>query len=380
MEHIWIDNPETLEAFCREELASADEVGVDTESDQFHAYNSVTCLVQVSSRSACALVDTLAMSHEEMMPLWDIFSDESIEKILHSAANDLNVLDRDYGVSFQNVFDTQIAAKFLRYERDSLAFLLDLLYDVKASKKYQKFDWKTRPLPPEPAQYAAEDVIYLHSMRDHFKRLLEEDGWYEPFLQQCDYMVRKTTYTPIDFDPDGWRRLKYPNNFTGKQRAMLKAIHIWRHELCTELNMATFHILPNHQVVKIAALNPRSAKQIEQRIHGLKSSVRHRLKSLQAAIDASRDDEVPPKKAPRKPREYPRPTDEEEDRYQALRAWRNEIAESEDLTFELIANNATLRELARLNPTTMAELEATGELLPWQLNDFGQSILERLGP
>ena len=45
--------------------------------------------------------------------------------------------------------------------KDSLAFLVDYYCNVKVTKKYQRADWRVRPLPPQMERYAREDTHYL---------------------------------------------------------------------------------------------------------------------------------------------------------------------------------------------------------------------------
>ena len=48
-----------------------------------------------------------------MDPLGHLLNDNNIVKILHSGDYDVRSLNRDYGFTFENIFDTSIAAAFL---------------------------------------------------------------------------------------------------------------------------------------------------------------------------------------------------------------------------------------------------------------------------
>ena len=110
MEWTWIDTPEQLADYC--DAVDAD-LAIDTESDHFFGYRPQCCLIQLGTETDIALVDAMALDSDDLEPLVEICEDPSVEKLLHSAANDILELHRDFGFTFTQVFDTQIAAQFV---------------------------------------------------------------------------------------------------------------------------------------------------------------------------------------------------------------------------------------------------------------------------
>ena len=92
------------------------------------------------------LVDPLAF--EDMIPLKVLLENRRIEKVLHSADNDIRVLDRQWGYRLLNIFDTGIGAQFAGSQRLGLGVLTEEYLDVilDKSKKLQRADWSLRPL------------------------------------------------------------------------------------------------------------------------------------------------------------------------------------------------------------------------------------------
>jgi ribonuclease D len=369
----WIDSPAELAQFVER---IGDIVAVDTESDHFHAYNARICLIQAATRDEAALIDPLAIDAEGLQPFLDLLADPKVEKVFHAGRNDMNEFDRDYGVSVNNFFDTQIACRFLNTDGSGLSWLLQEFFDVKTSKKYQRYDWTTRPIPEEPADYAATDVLYLLEARDRLIDQLTEADWLEPFREQCAYVAQATEHSENPFDPEGWRRLRSRKNPNGPTRAVLAALWKWRHEVCKELNQAALHVLKNGALMRIAQKKPTEAAQLEH-IGGI-SRIIHQdhADQLLEVVKQSKTQDHPPERLPR--RSNDRPSEIEQKRMKHLKKWRNATADRIDIPTEFIATNATLEKLSAEPPSTIDELLEFDEILQWQADRFGRAILKKL--
>jgi len=142
-------------------LESVDEFAVDLEHNQYRSFQGMTCLMQISTRTADFVVDTLKL-HASVGPyLREAFKDPKKRKVMHGAWNDVLWLQRDFGIYVCNLFDTMQASRVLGLERNSLAYLLKYYCEVSANKEYQTSDWRIRPLPKEMVKYAREDTHYL---------------------------------------------------------------------------------------------------------------------------------------------------------------------------------------------------------------------------
>ncbi len=369
----WIDDPAALRQFCRDELGEG-PVAVDTESDHFHAYQAQVCLIQLATDDAAALVDPLAIDAEELAPLFDVFEDPSITKVLHSARNDLNELDRDYGIDVKNLFDTQIAVRFLGYERNSLDWMLEHLLGVDPGGSYSRYDWTTRPLSDDARRYAVDDVRHLLELRDRFVDELDRDGWMTAFRQQCRYIAEITEFRASDFEPDGWRDLDGISEFDAAQRAVLHQLYDWRHRLCARRNQSAVTIFPNRPLVEIARHRPMTRDELAD-IAGIPESLVADCSDEILEVVADADPaSAPPVDRPTTTNEPPPPRQRK--CYQALRKWRNETAESLDIPTEFIATNATLSTIADRRPQDDAELAGFDAVLDWHIEVLGDELLE----
>lgn len=65
--------------------------------------------MQVSTRAADYVVDTLALRNEMGPALGKIMADPAVVKVLHGADHDVVWLQRDFGLYIVNLFDTGVA-------------------------------------------------------------------------------------------------------------------------------------------------------------------------------------------------------------------------------------------------------------------------------
>ena len=106
----FIADEEQLKAFCKVAL-SHKNLGLDIEGNGFYRYPERVCLIQISVEDHPFIIDPLQF--EDLTPLGEIFSNPKITKIVHAGDYDIRSLSRDYQFTFNNIFDTSIAAAFL---------------------------------------------------------------------------------------------------------------------------------------------------------------------------------------------------------------------------------------------------------------------------
>src|SRR6266404_3875332 len=169
---LFVDTPEQLAA-CAEDVALSSRVGLDTESNGFHAYFEKVCLLQIATPGADWAVDTLALGLSPLVPL---LADPARECILHAAEYDVLCMKRDYGLTFGRIFDTHAAAKTLGIEKVGLHDLLADQHGVQLEVDEQRSDWGKRPLSPPQLEYAFADVRHLLPLREKLGEQLVARG------------------------------------------------------------------------------------------------------------------------------------------------------------------------------------------------------------
>ena len=234
----FVDKPEQLEA-CVAAVARSARIGLDTESNGFHAYYEKVCLLQIATEGADWAVDPLALPLEPLLPL---LRDPEREVILHAAEYDVLCMKRDYGLRFGRIFDTHAAAKTLGIEKVGLHDLLADQLGVQLSVDEQRSDWGRRPLTPKQLEYAFADVQYLLPMREKLGDQLVARGLAAEAEAEFARLVAKEP-RPREFDAEGWQRMKAARTLDGRARGVLREMYLLRDRRAREVDRPAFKVL-----------------------------------------------------------------------------------------------------------------------------------------
>ena len=184
----WVDSTDSLTAMCTH-LNQHHEYAIDLEHHHYRTFQGFLCLMQISTREADYLIDTIAL-RDELHVLNEYFTDPERVKVLHGADRDVLWLQRDLGLYLVNMFDTGQAARVLNYSSKSLAYALKAHCNVQAQKQYQQADWRIRPLPAVLVNYAREDTHYLLYVYDVMRTELYDQTSDDRMLQGgCIFFV-----------------------------------------------------------------------------------------------------------------------------------------------------------------------------------------------
>lgn len=163
-----VDSPRQLITLAAH-LNTLKELAFDTEFDRFYRqYGFNLQLIQIFDGKSCYLVDAVRI--RQLDPLWSVFENESIRKVLFSGREDIDLLKRN-GCNPVNLFDVQIAAVLCNKPEQSYINLVKNELAIALDKSAQRSNWEIRPMTIKQLIYASNDVIYLLSLKD---RLLDE--------------------------------------------------------------------------------------------------------------------------------------------------------------------------------------------------------------
>ncbi len=167
-----IDTEEKLQEVVNV-LQHKKEIAFDTEFDSFNKQYGVHLqLVQIFDGETCYLIDPLKI--KDLSPLWQIFTNEKIGKIVYSGANDVDILKRN-GCAPKNLFDLQLATELCQLTARSLGAALSEYFNVELDKSNQAAGWGNRPLTQAQLNYAAQDVIYLFELKEILLPVIKEN-------------------------------------------------------------------------------------------------------------------------------------------------------------------------------------------------------------
>ncbi|MCI7304984.1 MULTISPECIES: HRDC domain-containing protein [Trueperella] len=230
--------------------------GVDTERANEMHYSSRAYLIQIRREgTGTVLIDPLGIE-DRMAGLAEVMRQEWI---LHAAHQDLVCL-AELGLRPTKVFDTEIAALILGYDKVSLQAVCERALGWTLAKEYSRSDWAQRPLPLPMLTYAALDVELLGELREVMTGELKEAGRYEWFLEECEE-VRLRKPPPPRQQP--WRRSSRQAGIRD-QRALAMLRELWsaRDELARRRDLAPHKVIPNNVLAQLAKRKPRSRADV----------------------------------------------------------------------------------------------------------------------
>ncbi|MGD8626871.1 MAG: HRDC domain-containing protein [Anaerolineae bacterium] len=373
---IWVGKAAGFRAMMAH-LRGEPALAVDTESNSLYVYKEQVCLIQISVPGADYLVDPMAL--EDISDLGTLLADPQVLKVLHGAEYDVSVLHRDFGFALENLFDTMWASRILGWPAHGLAALLKAHFGVKLNKKYQRANWGVRPLPPAQLDYARLDTHYLLPLYEIQRRELDaQDRW--PQARHRFSRLVKTRWEAKGFDPEGFWRLSGARDLDGPGLGVLRELYLYREERARAENRPTFRVISNKALVSLAERRPHKWQGLEK-IKGVSRRMAKRYgRGMLAAIRRGEEQPLAWQDRPRnhngnRSRPNGRPSAADQARFQALRAWRNETAETRGVEPDIILTNQILWAVAQRNPRNQRDL-ARGEILArWQVDEFGDDLL-----
>jgi ribonuclease D len=351
-------------------LGQAAIIGVDLEADSLYHYYEKVCLLQITTESASFILDPLGL--EDLSDLSPIFSNPRIRKVFHGADYDIRSLYRDFRIRVENLFDTQLACKFLGLRETGLEAVLRSRFQVELNKKFQRADWSQRPFSPEMLEYAALDGRYLIPLARMLQKELEEKDRLSWVEEECQGMA-KVRFGPSRPAPL-YLKVKGAALLDPKSLAVLDGLLKFREARAQKSDLPPFKILRNEILLDLAIKKPVSLEEMEkEKALSPKQIDRYGtglLREINRAMVLSQEDlpVVPRESRPNFPAAAVK-------RIKALKKWRDRQAKELELEPGTLLNNALINAVALENPRSLRELEEIPGMKKWLITHFGREIL-----
>jgi ribonuclease D len=368
----FIESVKDLEEVSRP-FADARTIAVDLEADSMFHFREKVCLIQMASETRTIVIDPLKIP--DMSCLAPVFANPEIRKIFHGSDYDVRSLNRDYGYEIHNLFDTELASRFLGVTETGLGSVLENRFNVRLDKSFQKKDWSQRPLSPEMIEYGARDVIHLLSLAQILDSELKEKRREEWVREECELLSR--VRCPGSNGEPLFLRIKGAGRLDRRSLEALERLLAYRMKIAEKKDRPLFKVLSNAALIDMARLRPRTLDEL-----------RHTRILSDRQADSFGDDllaeirkacETPDSQLPVYPRQKKtaiRP--DVPKRFDRLKAWRDALAMELCIDPPILFNKALLTEIAMKNPKSMEELEQVPGLKNWQKREFGEQIVNLL--
>lgn len=145
-------------------------VAMDFESESnLHEYGEKLCLIQIYDGSRFFIVDPFNISRDEIAGLLE---DKKLVKLFYGCESDLSLAYKQYQAKVKSVLDLKNMVDVLNFDKKGLDSVLSSVLGVSINdkKRYQMYNWTTRPVRKEALEYALSDVEHLFELN---KRLME---------------------------------------------------------------------------------------------------------------------------------------------------------------------------------------------------------------
>ena len=175
-------------------------VAIDSETMGLNPNRDKLCLIQLSKGdNVCHLVK-IDSSKRKPVNLIKILKNNKIQKIFHYARFDVAVFKYNFKINIKNIYCTKIASKLVRTYTDKHGYkdLCRELLNKNISKAEQSSDWGG-DLSKDQQKYAANDVLYLHKIREKLDEMLKREKRVKLAKACFDFIEHRT-----DLDLNGW--------------------------------------------------------------------------------------------------------------------------------------------------------------------------------
>ena len=355
-----VDTSEDLSSSIESLAAANGPIAVNAERASGIRYGQRAFLVQLRREGA----GTFLLDSESLGDLSGLNPAlGSDEWVIHSVTQDLPCL-QERGMRPAALFDTELAARLLGWEKFGLAAVAERTLGVRLAKEHSAADWSTRPLPKEWLNYAALDVEVLLPIRDILhQQLLDSDRW--EFAQQ--EFTHLLDFTPKHFD-EPWRRTHGLSKLRSR-RDIARVRELWeaRDSMAREADLAPTKILRDRELVALAQSGVKSSDDILAQWRRLSRAEAARL--FRAYRKASRlgAEELPGRSERGRSKRSTFNPAELKERVAALKTAMSELSEELTIPHDVLLQPALVKSLAAESNVDVEDYLAEAGARPWQI-------------
>ena len=372
MNYKFIESESELQNIC-DDLLKEKVIGVDLEADSMYCFKEKICLIQIATDKQAFLIDPFEL--KEISPFLKVLETKDIIKIFHGADFDIRSLDRDYKTRVNNLFDTEIACRFLGIKERGLAALLKRNFNIDADKKYQKANWSKRPFEKGMIAYSIMDVAYLTKLYKIILQKLENKGRFswakEEFEIQEQVRYKNNHSSPL------FKKFKGAGKIDARSLAVLENLLQLRMQIAKKKDQPLFKIISNASIINLYINKPETVDQILEIKALSKRQVdmygRLCVEAITKAMELE-DEQLPIYPRTKRPkRDF-----KVEKRIEKLKKMREPLSTSLGIEPGFLLNNALISSIALQKPANTAQLLNIEHVRQWQVENIGENIFTTL--
>lgn len=355
-----VDTPEDFASACATLTEAAGPIAIDAERASGIRYGQRAFLIQLRREGAGTfLIDSEALG--DLSGLNPALGND--EWVIHSVTQDLPSL-QDRGMRPAALFDTELAARLLGWEKFGLASVVERTLGLRLAKEHSAADWSTRPLPKEWLNYAALDVEVLLPIRDILHDALVEAGRWEYAQQEFAHLL---SFEPKHFD-EPWRRTQGLSKVKSR-RDIARIRELWqtRDAMAYETDTAPSKVLRDRELVALAQSGVKSSDDIMGTWRRLSRSDAARFFRAYRKATRLTTEELPARMASSGNARSPFSHTDLKDRVAALKSAMNELSEELTIPHDVLLQPAIVKSLAAQPRVDVRAFLTDQGARPWQV-------------
>jgi len=206
LEHLYMKITKFKEDITSEIANSfKDSIAIDTEATGLQIpERDKLSLIQICDENGNVFIIQPNKESYQAPNLKSVLENEKILKIGHFLRFDKNSLEFFLKCKIKNIFDTKIASKIVRTYTDShgLKNLVQEFCNKSLDKRQGSSDWNKdiNELSNKQLEYAANDVIYLHKIKNELEKMLIREKRIDIFNKCLSFLD-----TRIALDQSGFK-------------------------------------------------------------------------------------------------------------------------------------------------------------------------------
>ncbi|MDP2610249.1 MULTISPECIES: ribonuclease D [unclassified Oceanobacter] len=286
-EPVWLTTNLQLAQACQDWMNEG-FLALDTEFIRTSTFYPKAGLLQVADSQQCYLIDPLSVT--EWQPLAEVFQADTVTKVFHACAEDLEVCRQLTGVLPSPLADSQLAASMAGLG-GSMGFqrLISALLDIDIDKEETRSNWLARPLSPDQIRYAVADVYFLRQIYpllvEKLTRL-DRMGWLE---EDCQRIIDDQSQQ--DIPKDYYRRVKLAWKLRPQEQHILQELVGWRELQARERDVPRNKVVDDNSLWNIARFKPNNRDQLARA--GLRPEmIRNDSQTLLAIVSQALEDDA----------------------------------------------------------------------------------------
>ncbi len=343
------------------------KIAIDLEANSLYEYPGEICLIQISVRGFDFLLDPLA--HFSFPELGELLSNKNILKIFHASEYDLRLLWKQYKWQITNLFDTMLAGKLLGCKQLGLVSLLKTFLNVQHDKKFQKSNWKHRPLSNQQLSYAYRDSHYLIPLAEVLQKQLEEKGLWDEAQEIFNDFSKGIIIEEEEQKSIQFYKTFRSKNLPEKNLKILQKLFFFREELGQSLHILPNKLISNKCLLNISKKIPETLDELNliTGIHSISNKIKKQelLEVILKTVNSEEPLYTPPVNN----------NPQIKNRTSLLLQWRKQKSIMRDIDSDAILPKNKLFLLALYGPKTISELEQLEILGPVRLKMYGEEII-----